>query len=369
MSANCSNDHPALDCLAARPDHCEIEIEVLEDLATIRQRTVVSKMTNNIISDRLNDVRWLEAVCNGLRHQPYLIVATASQKIVGMLPLAQVKSVLFGKYLTSLPYVNTAGVNAIDGRVVSLLIDRAVSLADSLKVRYLELRHEQISEHPALTETLRSKVHMRLPLPQTSEELWDGLKSKVRNKVNKGERQGFKINWGTYETLNEFHDVFSHTMRDLGTPVYGRRLFRSILDSFEDSAEFCVVKAGSIPIAAALLIHGRGSTIVPSAASLHKCNSTNANDWMYWNLLKRAVDHGQCLFDFGRCTPEGNTFTFKKKWGASPEPTAWQYYVRQGSPTDLRLESKNYDRAVSAWRKLPLSLTRVVGPFVVRGIP
>jgi FemAB-related protein (PEP-CTERM system-associated) len=314
-------------------------------------------------------LKWLEAVCSGLRHDPFLLVARDGNSIVGTLPLASVKSRLFGRFLVSLPYVNTAGVNAVDSDVAHRLIDRAVELANQFDVRYLELRHETETPHPSLGSTLKSKVHMRFPLPKTPEALWDGFKSKVRNKVKKGDRQGFTIHWGSTDLLPGFYDVFSRTMRDLGTPVFSQDLFRSILSVFDAEAELCVVRAEDRPIATALLVHGKTWTMVPSAASLHELNSTNVNDWMYWKLLERAVERGQDGFDFGRCTPEGNTFTFKKKWGAEPEPAVWQYYVRKGSVTDVRPEGGKYDRAVDLWKKLPLPLTRWIGPSIVRGIP
>lgn len=315
------------------------------------------------------DSRWLGAVCVGLRHEPYLLVAKRHDEVVGRLPLALVKSALFGRFLVSLPYVNTAGAIADNADTATSLVDRAVQLADELNVRYLELRHERELAHPALTATVTTKVHMRLALPATTDELWEAIKSKVRNKVNKGDRQGFTIHWGSHDLLAEFYDVFSHTMRDLGTPVFSKRLFQAILTDFAGEAELCVVRSATKPIATGLLIHGKGVTQIPSASSLWAYNSTNANDWMYWHLLKRTVERGQQVFDFGRCSMDGNTFTFKKKWGAEPQPAVWQYYVRQGRISDMRLEGGKYGRAVQVWKKLPVWLTRLIGPPIVRGIP
>src|SRR5207248_1050381 len=153
---------------------------------------------------------------------------------------------------------------------------------------------------------------------------------KVRNQVRKGQKNGLSAQWGGEELLPEFYDVFSHNMRDLGTPVYGRELFRSVLRQFAGRAELCVVRAGRAA-AAGLLLHGHGVAEVPSASSLKEFKQTNANMLLYWNLLQRAVERGQGVFDFGRSTPEGGTFHFKKQWGALPEPSEWQYYCRSGN--------------------------------------
>ncbi|MBI1903241.1 MAG: FemAB family PEP-CTERM system-associated protein [Planctomycetia bacterium] len=314
-------------------------------------------------------IRWLLAVCEGLKHEPYLLEAWQDDRLVGVLPLALVRSVLFGRFLVSLPYVNSAGPLSPSPVVASLLIDRAVHLADELDVRHLELRHEVEHSHPALTNCLCDKVHMRLALPDSADALWKKLGPKVRNQVRKGQNQGLSVHWGKRELLEDFYAVFSRNMRDLGTPVYGRRLFESILHWFPDSAELCVVRLKRRPIATALLVHTLGVSEVPSASSLRPFNSTNANMLMYWQLLCRAIERRQSTFDFGRSTIDSNTYRFKAQWSARPVAAIWQYYVRRGDPRAMRPESPKYRFASRVWRHLPLRLTRLLGPRIVRGIP
>jgi FemAB-related protein (PEP-CTERM system-associated) len=312
---------------------------------------------------------WLTALGRGLQQTAYALEATEGGQTVGYLPLAYVSSFLFGRFLVSLPYLNTGGVLANDDVVRRRLIDEAVQLADLLKVRYLELRHEAPVEHPALTGKLTSKVHMRLALPSFAGPLWEGLNAKVRNQVRKGEKSGLTVHWGGRELLNEFYTVFSRNMRDLGTPVYGFGFFGAILGQFPDAAELCVVRAASEPAAAALLLHGKGVSEVPSASCLREYNGACANMLMYWNLLDRTVQRGQAVFDFGRSTLDAGTYKFKKQWGAEPEPATWQYYLRTGSSTEMRPDNPRYQRFIRIWQRLPVGLTRLIGPPIVRGIP
>jgi lipid II:glycine glycyltransferase (peptidoglycan interpeptide bridge formation enzyme) len=130
-----------------------------------------------------------------------------------------------------------------------------------------------------------------------------------------------------------------------------------------------VVKDKEKPIAAALLLHGWGVTDVPTASSLKEYNPSSVNMLMYWHLLQRAVERGQKVFDFGRSTADGNTFKFKKQWGAEPEQAIWQYRVNRGSVGEMRPDNPRFQRAIGIWQKLPLSLTRFLGPRIVRGIP
>jgi FemAB-related protein (PEP-CTERM system-associated) len=312
---------------------------------------------------------WLTVLRDSLGHVPYCLEAVQDGRTCGVLPLALVQSCLFGRFLVSLPYLNSAGVVADSSAAAGSLIAEAVRLADRLRVKYLELRHERILDDPSFTDHVNGKVHMRLPLPSTPGKLWDGFDAKVRNQVRKGQKNGLSARCGGEELLPEFYDVFSRNMRDLGTPVYGRELFRCVLHQFPGAAELCVVRAARRAVAAGLLLHGQGVTEVPSASSLKEFNRTNANMLLYWNLLQRAVERDQSVFDFGRSTPEGGTFQFKKQWGARPEPAEWQYYCRTGHIADARPENPRYRQLIRLWQRLPIALTRLLGPAIVRGIP
>src|SRR5581483_4420659 len=152
---------------------------------------------------------WMNVLQQGAKHVPYCLEACEGDQTRGFLALAYVRSILFGRFLVSLPYVNYGGVVADDATTARLLIDRACELADELDVRYLELRHVQSREHARLNQTRIDKVHMRLPLPARSALLWDQLSAKVRNQVRKGQKSELRVVWGGMELLPEFYAVFS----------------------------------------------------------------------------------------------------------------------------------------------------------------
>ncbi len=315
--------------------------------------------------------RWPLVLRDGLGHEPICLEAVRGSTLLGLLPLSFVSGPLFGRFLVGLPYLNYGGAQSDDPNAAALLIERAAGLADELKVKHLELRHERPIEAPGVALTTRSaaKVHMRLDLPRTSDALWKDLKASVRNQVRKGQKGAFTIVRGGHELLPDFYSVFSRNMRDLGTPVFGRSLFQAILDHFPDQAEFCVARDGPKAVAAALLLHGWDVTEVPSASSLRSYNPSNVNMLMYWELLARAIERGSAVFDFGRSTPDGPTFRFKRQWGALPHPGEWQYLVRHGQAGDMRPDNPKYEHAIRIWKKLPVALTRLLGPPIVRGLP
>ena len=352
---------------------------------------------------------WSQALSRGLDHPSFFLQATLGKRLVGVLPLQLVESRLFGRFLVSLPYLNTAGVVADSDTAATVLADRAIELADVLDVKHLELRHERAVEHPKLVNGVTDKVHMRMPLPSTSDELWEGIKAKVRNQIRKAQKtDGFSVHWGREELLSEFYDIFCRNMRDLGTPPFSQRLFAEILAAFshptsrraggvsppvsdtsefdlhaqstggltpparqndEGFAEICVVRLHGRAVASGLLVHGPGTTQVPSASSLREFNSSNANMLLYWNLLTRAIERGQREFDFGRSTRDGGTYKFKAQWGATEHPAVWQHYVRHGNAGDMRPSNGKFQMLIQIWQRLPVWLTRLIGPAIVRGIP
>ncbi len=263
-------------------------------------------------------LEWLAILRDGLGHRPVLLEARAGDETLGMLPLAHMQSALFGKFLVALPYLNVGGPLATHQNVARELIARAVELADELDVKHLELRNELRLVHPAFNHELTEKVHMRLNLPAAADKLWSRLGPKVRNQIRKAEKEGLSYSWGQWELLAEFYDVFSRNMRNLGTPVFSRRLFAGIVTHLADSAEFCVVRGRGRVLAAALVVHGAGVSEVPSASSLRQFKHLNANMLLYWQLLSRAIEHGQQTFDFGRSSEGSNTHRFKAQWGAAP---------------------------------------------------
>jgi FemAB-related protein (PEP-CTERM system-associated) len=313
---------------------------------------------------------WAQIFSSALQHRPWFIWAEQNGQVAGVLPLMYISGPLFGRFLVSQPYLNTGGILADSGEIAQRLIDSAVSLADDLDVKHLELRHEKQLDHDSLNATNREKVHMRLALPSTTEELWDGLKSKVRSQIRKPlNDSSLTAAFGHHDQLDVFYDIFCQNMRDLGTPPFSKKLFGGMLDQFGPAAEICTIRLDGQPAAAGFLLHAPQVTFIPSASSLRQFNRSACNMLLYWHCLEKAVQQGQQTFDFGRSSVDSGTHRFKKQWGAEEHPAVWQYYSRQGDIADARPNSGKYDRMIATWQKLPVWLTRLIGPSIVRGIP
>ncbi len=312
---------------------------------------------------------WIDILREGLGHHPLVLSAWRDGQVVGYLPLVETRSVLFGRHLVSLPYVNEAGVLADEPAIAEALVNQAQQLGRERRARFVELRNRNALDLPGLTAVRTDKKRMTLVLPPSADELWTSLKAKVRNQVRKADKYDLGIAFGGAELLDAFYRVFSVNMRDLGTPVFPRRLFAAILHHLHDSAELCLVTHDDEPIAGALLVHHGPATEVPSASALRRFSHTCCNMRMYRALLDRAIERGSRGFDFGRSSENGGTYRFKRQWGAQPHDTGWQHLGGAEAAAPITNEDHRFSAAIELWKRLPVWLTRLAGPAIVRGIP
>ena len=274
--------------------------------------------------------RWRQVIHRSMRNRYHALVAADRGEIVGVLPLVHLNSWMFGSFLVSLPYFNYGGILADDPEVARLLYSRAAELAERLGAQHVELRHTQPLIGGVPTKT--HKVAMHLPLPDDPEVLWTSLKPKVRNQIRKPQKAGLIAKHGHLDLFDDFYAVFAYNMRDLGTPVYGKRFLRSILQAFpERSHVVCVyLDDQRTCVAGGLLLGCRGMLEVPWASSLREHNRLSPNNLLYWELLRYGCEQGYSVFDFGRSSADSGTYRFKKQWGAQPVPLFWQYWIRAG---------------------------------------
>jgi len=298
-------------------------------------------------------------------HHGVYLVARRGYDIDGVLPLIDVRSLLFGRFLTSLPFVSYGGVLARTAAAAGALKDAATRLALERGCRHVELRHvrRQFPDVPVR----QHKVAMRLAL---TGDLWNRLDRKVRNQIRKAQKSDLMVERAGADLLADFYGVFARNMRDLGTPVYALRFFAEILAAFPGRAQVLVVRHESRPVAAAVSLRTRRAAELPWASSLREFNQLCPNHLLYWRAIEAAFTEGADTFDFGRSTPDCGTYRFKAQWGAVPTPLHWEYtYLADGNLPDQGPTNPRFQPAIALWKRMPLGLANALGPRIVRGIP
>jgi FemAB-related protein (PEP-CTERM system-associated) len=294
--------------------------------------------------------------------------AVADGRLVGILPIVPFSSLLFGRFVTSMPFMNYGGIATSHPGAAQALAEAAIAEARTARAAYLELRHTRRSfdDWPAQTR----KVSMVLPLQATAEAQFAAIDRKLRNQVRKAEKSGLTVRTGGVELAGAFHRVMAENMRDLGSPVHGQRFFEEILTALGSRSRVFTVWLGDVPIAASLVLWHRDRLEVPWASSIRRYNPLCPNILMYWEMLKFGVERGCHGFDFGRSTPDEGTYLFKEQWGAQPVPLFWEYWLADGARVpDRSPKNPKFSLALEVWKRLPVSVTQALGPWIVRGIP
>jgi FemAB-related protein (PEP-CTERM system-associated) len=312
---------------------------------------------------------WRHVIESTFEHKTcYIAARSDSGSVIGILPLAQLKSRAFGNMLVSLPFFNYGGICADSAEVRDALLEAAIRMAADEKVDFLELRHDEDWCQGLPKKT--SKVTMRLALPPSSDDLWKSFPSKLRSQIQKARKEGLTALVGREEQLDAFYDVFSANMRDLGTPVYSKSFFRNILHRFPEQTWISTVYLREQPIASGFLVGFKDRLEIPWASAARAFNRLNPNMLLYWSCLEFACRSGYGVFDFGRSTPGEGTFRFKQQWGAQPIPLFWSYWIRNGGAIpQVNPKNPKYRMAIAIWRQLPLGITRGLGPRIVKYIP
>jgi len=307
--------------------------------------------------------RLLEAT---YRYPTHYLLAERAGELCGILPLGEVKHLLFGHSLISVPFCVCGGVLAADDVVRNALEAHAMRLADERRVDYLELRNER----PVRPDWLRKDglyVTFRREISGDHEANMNAIPRKQRAMVRKGVKAGLvgELDPG----VDNLYLAYSESVRNLGTPVLPKAHFRAIRDEFGDDVDVVTIRHQDKVVASVMNYYFRDQVLPYYGGGVAAARDLAANDFMYWEVMRRAVERGCRVFDFGRSKVDTGSYRFKKHWGFEPEPLHYEYYlVRAAAMPDLNPNNPKFRLFINAWQRLPVGLSRVIGPWLARGL-
>lgn len=331
---------------------------------------------------------WQEVIQKAYGHRPYYLMAltpscadescnkSRERTVIGVLPMIHMRHFLFGNRLVSIPFFDMGGVVAENEETEKALLTEAARIGEYLGAECLELRNHQPSgviENDGRWHEFKStrshKVRMVFKLPERSEILMNSFKSKLRNQIRIPMKEGLRKEIGGLELLDDFYEVFALNMRDLGSPVHSRKIMQKTLEKFSEKSRIVIIFKENRPVACSLVIGFKDILANPWASALRQYSGLSPNMLLYWTMLEYACNQGYHFFDFGRSTPGEGTYHFKEQWGAAPQPLNWQYILLNGKPMDAdQSEKSKFDRAIGYWKKLPVALTKMIGPRIRKHI-
>lgn len=312
---------------------------------------------------------WHRLVERRFGHHSAYLTLFRGQRLAAALPITDFHSRLFGHRGVSLPYVNYGGPLWSDDSALTELLAAVPDLNRSKGWRSTELRLLQRLESGLVERT--HKVTFLLPLPDDPDTLLKSFKSKLRSQIKRPTKDGMTALTGGLELLGDFHPVYCRIMRELGSPPLPRAFFADILQTFPERAFVVSVRsAEDRPVAGCILLRHGATLEIPWASALREYNRSSPNMLLYWRAICLAIEQGCERFDFGRCSPGGGTWRFKRQWGGEERPLYWYYALASGEqPPQVSKNNPKFEFLVKVWQRLPLWLTNRLGSSLIRHIP
>lgn len=312
---------------------------------------------------------------------------TGTKSVRGILPLVHLRHFLFGNRLISIPFFDFGGIITDDNMAIKALLAATVKFGKALNASYIEIRQTQkiaFLEEAASSLVLfssagkdlnyrvtsyKEKFRLLLQLPESADRLMQSFKSKLRSQIKKPIKEGLIAKIGFNELIDDFYNVFSKNMRDLGSPVHSKKLIDNTLSKIPKQSRIIVVYKDGKPLASSLIVGFRDTLENPWASSLKEYSKLSPNMLLYWTMLKYACEEGYTYFDFGRSSKSEGTFKFKQQWGAKPQPMHWYRIQLQNSTSKKNpYDKKKYGRFIQIWKNIPVPITRKIGPLIRKHI-
>ncbi len=309
---------------------------------------------------------WQAVISRAFGHNTYFFYAERDGAIEGVLPLGHVKSWLFGNALTSLPFAVYGGVLSHSEEAAELLEAHAQILASQLGVQHLELRH--IRQRHADWPLQDLYVTFRKAIEPTEEANMLAIPRKQRAMVRKGIKNELKSELDL--NVERFFVLYADNVHRHGTPAMPKKYFQALRDEFGADCEVLTVEAADgTPLSSVMSFYFRDEVLPYYAGDAEAARDTAANDFKYWELMRRACARGLKTFDYGRSKQGTGSFSFKKNWGFEPTPLHYEYqlYKRDAVPQNNPNNAK-YKLLIKTWRRLPIGVANWLGPFVVRSL-
>ena len=309
---------------------------------------------------------WLRIVREVFRHPAHFLFAERAGRIEGVLSLAHVKSLLFGNALVSLPFAVYGGVAAGTAEAGEALEQAAREMAGRLGVEHLELRN--MAPRHADWPTQDLYVTFRKEILPDEEANMLAIPRKQRAMVRKGIKNGLRseIDSG----VERFFALYADNVHRHGTPALSKRYFQALQKEFGDDCEILtVVGPDGKVLSSVLSFYFRDEVLPYYAGDDVAARDLAANDFKYWELMRRACARGLKVFDYGRSKKGTGPYAFKKNWGFEPQQLHYEYcLLRRDAIPQNNPSNAKYRLFIEAWRRMPIGMANFLGPHIVRNL-
>lgn len=306
---------------------------------------------------------WKRIIESVLGHPTWYLYCERENEIVAVLPLAQVRSLLFGNALISLPFLVYGGVISKDKESERLLVEAACQKARELGTEYLELRNRDASGRGWPMSA--NYVFFAKALDPDPEKNLLAIPRKQRAMIRKGIKAGLVAERDA--DARRLYAALLPCKRNLGTPFFNERYLQAIVDEFGDKTEITTITRKGHTVCSVMSFRFRNQILPYYGGGGDSARAFKGNDFMYWAVMEQACRDGVEVFDYGRSMVNSGAYRFKKHWGFEPKSLNYEYFlINSDAIPNLNPSNPKYSFLIAMWKRLPLSVAGFVGPHIAR---
>jgi FemAB-related protein (PEP-CTERM system-associated) len=345
------------------PVSATLSIHTLEDADTARWDAFVEACPQATFFHRAG---WRRVLSQSLGHTCHFLFVARGGDIRGVLPLVHIRSRLFGNSLISNAFCVYGGPAAVDAEARDALDSAAVALAERLGVDVLTYklmapRHDDWVRDSELYATFRREISA------DHDENMKAIPRKQRAMVRKGIKNDLRSEVDS--TIDRFYPIYAASVHGLGTPVFSATYIEALRAEFGEDCEILSILHGDEVVASVMSFYFRSEVLPYYAGGTEAARGTAAYDFMYWEVMRRAVERGCTLFDFGRSKRGTGAFSFKEHWGFEPQALHYETrLVRASEPPNVNPLNPKYRMFIAMWKRLPLPIANLLGPMIARDL-
>jgi FemAB-related protein (PEP-CTERM system-associated) len=255
------------------------------------------------------------------------------------------------------------GAVAADAGARLALEASACELGRDLGVDWVEFRNTADSGSGRPQKPLYARFRKAIGGDEAA--LLAAIPRKQRAVIRKAEAMG--LDCRATADPDRFYELYAESVRNLGTPVFPKGLFRLLPEVFGEDCRILEVSRNGRPLAAVMSFYFRDAVLPYYAGARPESREIHAQDLLYWRLMRGAVAEGLRCFDFGRSKAGTGAYAYKRHWGFEPEPLHYEYELIGASKLpDLNPLNPKYRLFIALWKRLPLPVSKLIGPHLAR---
>ncbi|MGB0749218.1 MAG: FemAB family XrtA/PEP-CTERM system-associated protein [Magnetospiraceae bacterium] len=309
---------------------------------------------------------WTSVIEKSFRQRCHFLIAKQGETVAGVYPLVHVQSPVFGNRLVSTGWCVGGGILAESDEAATALFAAAADLLASTNAGYIESRDPS---RPQPGAQIQEGIYATFDRPMEAEE--DARLKQIPRKQRAVVRKALKtgMTWRIDPDPETFYGLYSLTMRNHGTPIFGKRYFQNLLQEFGADCDILTVYDGDRPLSSVMNYYFRDRVMPFYTGAVPEARKLGAADLMYWHLMGHGIQRGCTVFDFGRSKLETGPYSFKKNWGFEPRPIVGEFLMKGDAPLpNVNPNNPKYKLMINVWKRLPVPVANIIGPWVGRQV-